>query len=409
MTPRARPPGNRIRKATWLALACLLVILTGMASGHAQGQLPTTTAQQYRVYLPGIQQPYHVFIPLLIPSLQWSQSPLDKAFSALLPLPRPRSASAGSPSLGASRGFVRRQGENLQLDGQPYTFIGVNVSYLAGPFFPEEGMEKTVAYLAANGVQAIRVWVEPWCDLDRVERMLDLAREYDIHVVLTLQDFFGQESGHWFRVEYLTKDLPHIRRIVGRFAERPEVLMWELMNEPTCPTKDSDKDCWDALYHWAQVTSQAVKRLDPNHLVAVGTQRAGFSPPAIATFRRIHALDSIDIVSMHNEVGKLAQGEMDKEIAIARELGKPLYLGEVAMRGHDESCQPLGGDALQRRAQAVTVDIQHSLEAGIDGYLLWEYAHGGVDMGSHIQYFCSVYGYFAEDPVWKVIQAASRP
>jgi hypothetical protein len=364
---------NLHRKAAWLSLACAVAALTMMPATGASGQSTVLSAGEYSVYLPQVVQPFQVFFPLY--------------------------------GLDPSTGFVTRQGEDLILYGQPYTFVGVNVSYLAGPFFPEAKMEGVISFLAVSGVDVIRVWVEPWCDLDRVERMLDLGRSHNIRFILTLQDFYGEQSGHWFREGFLTKDLPHIQNIVPRFVHRPEVLMWELMNEPACPAGDSGKDCWDALYRWAQVTSREVKRLDPNHLVSAGTQGAGFDELAMDAFRRIHALDSIDVVSVHGQGGKLDEGERKKEIAIAHELGKPLYFGEIAIRGHDESCQALSSEALKMRAQAIDVDMQLSIELGVDGYLLWQYAYGGVDLGSHVQYFCGAFDYFADDPVWKVLKA----
>lgn len=319
--------------------------------------------------------------------------------------------SARSPSYtsqGRAQGkpsdhFVRRVGEELQLNGQPYAFIGTNVSYLAGPFFPEEKVEEIIAHLAESGVQVIRVWVEPWCDLDRVERMLDLGQAYHIRFVLTLQDFFDQKSGWWFKGLVETVDLPHIRNIVPRFAHRPEVLMWELMNEPTCPAEDANQSCWNAFVRWAQATSQEIKQLDPNHLVSVGTQHAGFDSASAEAFRRVHALDTIDIISVHCGVNH----QPETELAIAHELGKPIYFGEITMRGLDEGCNPLSNDILQQRAETIAQSIVRSREAGVDGYLLWQYAYGGVDMGSHIQYFCGVYDYFANDPVWQVMRSLS--
>jgi len=401
---RRKPSENRTCRATWLALACLLAIGVVLPATRAQRQLPLPSAQEYHLYLPQVSQPFRVFVPLFLFSASDSLSvPGRPSLPGGSPLLPPVSAASASPV--SSPGFVTRWGENLQLNGQPYTFVGTNVSYLAGPFFPEDRMEDIISFLAATGVEVIRVWVEPWCDLNRVERMLDLGRKYNVRFVLTLQDFFGSETGYWFRTEYLTKDLPYVRNIVPRFADRPEVLMWELMNEPTCPSRDSGEDCWDALYRWAQVMSQEVKRLDAHHLVSVGTHRAGFDDLAIDTFRRVHALDTVDIVSVHSEGGKLSQGEWERELTIAHELDKPMYFGEVTMRGHNKRCQPLPGDTLQRRAQAIAADIRQSLEAGVDGYLLWQYAYGGVDMGSHIEYFCGVFDYFADDPVWDVIKA----
>jgi hypothetical protein len=101
------------------------------------------------------------------------------------------------------------------------------------------------------------------------------------------------------------------------------------------------------------------------------------------------------------------EGERQLERDMAHELGKPIYFGEVAVLGHDEGCRPLPDDALQNRARAVADDLEAAREAGIDGYLLWQFAYGSVDMGGgHIQHYCGVFDYFSDDPVWSVIRAA---
>lgn len=381
-----------IGSAIRLVMLCLLAVLSPAMS--AQPCVTSAEAAEHRAYLPlvdSVTMPNRVFLPLCAPGPVANPS-----------MARTLSSSAPEVGAGSAAGFVVREGEQLLLDGEPYTFVGTNVSYLAGPFFPESEAEEIIAHLSASGVQVIRAWVLPWSDLDRVERMLDLGQQYHVRFILTLQDFFGNLDGSCFR-RYKTEDLPHVRNVVPRFAQRPEVLMWELMNEPTCPGSDSGPDCWDALYRWAEATSREIKRLDPNHLVSVGTQNAGFDDQAKGVFRRIHALETIDLVSVHRQAGRLPE----TELAIAHELGKPVYFGEVFVRGHDESCQPLSGQALEQRAQRVADDLRQSQQAGVDGYLLWQYAYGGVNMGSHIEYFCGVFDYFADDPVWGVIKASA--
>jgi hypothetical protein len=385
------PVNSRLRAAAGLALLCMLAVL--LPAQAQQSSIPAATLM-YHAYLPmvgGAAPGSRLFLPMLA-----TGSTVDLSQGSN------RAAAASAPQAAASStsGFVTRRGEELLLNGEPYTFVGTNVSYLAGPFFPEANAEGIVSSLADNEVQVIRVFVGPWCDPQRVMRLVDLAGKYHVRLILTLQDFFGHEDGWWFKGQYETVDLPHIRNIVPLFANRPEVLMWELMNEPTCPGSDSNLSCWDALYKWADVTSREIKRLDPNHLVAVGTQNAGLDDQSAGVFRRIHALGTIDLVSVHRSAGGLPK----KELAIAHELGKPIYFGEVYRRGLKESCQPLPDNALERRAQAITADLQSSLQAGVDGYLLWQYAYGGVYMGDHTEYFCGVYDYFSDDPVWEVLR-----
>ncbi len=372
--------------------------MASLCAAKAQSSLPAAPPEMHTVFLPLVAQPWTLYQPLAGSSV--SDSP---TVAVARPALAARLLGARQPSA-----FVQRKGENLVLNGEPYSFVGTNAYYLAGPFFPEEYMADVIATLAARGVEVIRVFTEPWCDLGRVERMLDLGGQYGIRFILTLQDFYGKTDGWWFKEEYKTKGLPHIHNIVSLFANRPEILMWELMNEPLCPAQDADKACWEALYHWAQVTSEEVKRLDPNHLVSAGTYRAGFDALAIETFRRIQALDTIDLVSVHGEGGKLAAGERQMERGLARELGKPIYFGEVQITGLDKQCQPLSEGALQERAEAITADLKVLEDLGIDGYLLWQYAYGGVDMGTHMQYFCGALEYFADDPAWQVLQDFRR-
>jgi hypothetical protein len=374
---------STVSRAVWPAFVGLLALLLRLPAVEAVRQVPLAAApvQEHRIYLPALGQsdaPVQLFLPFFASPTQ------------------PGSLQApATVSMQRQPGFVQRVGENLQLDGQPYSFVGTNVSYLAGPFFPEADVEEIVSFLASKGVQVIRVWVEPWCDLGRVARLLDLAGKHNVRLILTLQNMFGYEDGYWFRYKVETTDLPHIRSIVTLFASRPEVLMWELMNEPTCPAKDSGQDCWDALYRWAQVTSQEIKRLDPNHLVSVGMQSAGFDDRARETFRRVHALDTVDIISVHANAGTIPQQEID----IAHDLGKPIYLGEVWMLGRDEHCNLLPGGILDRRAQIIAGDIAQDRQVGLDGYLLWQY---NPEDG------CGVTDYRPSDPVWEVIKAAGR-
>jgi mannan endo-1,4-beta-mannosidase len=301
----------------------------------------------------------------------------------------------------SSLGWVTRSGEGLLVDGQPFVFVGTNASFLAGPFFPASKMEETLSQIAELGVMVVRIWVEPWCDLTRLARLLDLGSQHGIRFIITLQDFFGQQDGGWFRGRYQDVDLPHIRNVVPLFADRPEILMWELMNEPMCPQGDAGTDCWDALVRWAETTSVEIKRLDAHHLISAGTLDARFDPLATEAFRRIHALPNVDVVSVHRRVGGLPE----TELRIAHELGKPIFFGEVQLVGHDESCQPISSDALQSRAERIAADLDDSLTAGVDGYLLWQYAYGPVDMGSHTQYFCGELDYFRDDPVWDVLRS----
>ncbi len=174
--------------------------------------------------------------------------------------------------------------------------------------------------------------------------------------------------------------------------------MWELMNEPNC-SGDSSGACPDHLWRWAKVTSEAIKALDPCRPISLGTIRVD---PTEEQFKRLHALETVDVVSIH----KYASAWWEKEIAVARELNKPVLIGEVFAEAYDESCRHAFDRAPEKRAAVVAADMARAWAEGVDGYLLWQYAHGAVRIGDRIQYFCGKYDYFQDDPVWPLLKAA---
>lgn len=393
-------------RVTRCALA--LAMLLGLAWA------PTARAQSsgyppYRLYFPWSSGSFQLYLP-------YFHNAVSDTFTAAWP-PASSAGTISSSSQSAntsvsspaptsvptsSIGFVTRVGENLQLNGQPYTFVGTNVTYLVDRYFADGPQEEIISFLAQHGVQVIRVWVDPDSNLNRVEHMLDLGNKYGMRFILTLENFFNQQDGWWFKGRYLTVDLPHIANIVPRFANRPEILAWELMNEPTCPPNDSNSACWSALVNWAEVTSQAIKKLDPNHLVSVGTQRGGFDEDAMDAFRQMHALPTVDLISIHCEANKVPQQEFGQELAIAHELNKPVFFGEVALAGRSGEGEPTPNGALENRAQEIATSIRRSRAAGVDGYLLWQYGYGPIDLTNRLDYYNN-------DPVWNVIQVAGQP
>ena len=60
-------------------------------------------------------------------------------------------------------------------------------------------------------------------------------------------------------------------------------MAWELMNEPRCPGDFSASK----LQHWIERTGEFLKSVDPNHLVAVGSEGFfGSSTPGEASTHR---------------------------------------------------------------------------------------------------------------------------
>lgn len=324
--------------------------------------------------------------------------------SGPLPAPtEPTPASAPAVPPGDCRGIVVRSGDRLTLDGKEFRFLGTNAAYLLESYFPEREIEPILAFLGETFPNAVlRVWLLPGFDLGRFERVLDIGGKYGVRFVVTLDDYYRDKGEWWFQSTFRADYLPHVKRVVARFRDRPEIVVWELMNEPGCGKEGDSSSCLDAEYGWVRETSEAIKALDPCRPVSVGTIGATpWSPAGMDNFRRMHALPSVDIVSVHKEVEK----EIVDESRIARELGKPYFVGEAYYRVYDDRCQPIRTELPEVRADAVEMDIRRSLENGASGYLLWQYAAGPVDMGDQIQWFCGWYDYFRDDPTHRRIRS----
>ncbi len=332
-------------------------------------------------------------------------SPAPTAVDTPKPAPtRPESAVEGALSTREAqcRGIVMRTGDHLTLNGDEFRFLGTNVAYLLESYFPEREIEPILAFVGETFPNAVlRVWLFPGFDLARFERVLDLGRKYGVRFVVTLDDYYHGKSESWFQSTFRMEYLPHVKQVVGQFRDRPEIVMWELMNEPGCGEEGDSQSCLDAEYGWVKETSEVIKALDPCRPVSIGTINASpWSGAGMDNFRRMHALPSVDIVSVHKQVG----AEAADTVRIAQELGKPWFVGEAYYRVYDDGCQPIRTELLSERADAVEADIRTSLADGVSGYLLWQYAAGAVDMGDQIQWFCGWYDYFRDDPTHRRIQ-----
>lgn len=297
-------------------------------------------------------------------------------------------------------GYVTRRGDQLWCDGRPFTFAGICIHYLNDPSFPEKEMEGVVAYLSREGVAAIRLWLLPSYDMDRFERLLDLGRRYNVRFIVTLVDYYFHKDVSWFKGEGHNEYLEHARRVVTRFRDRPEIMIWELMNEPGCGPEAGSQSCLDTVYKWVAIASAEIKSLDPDRPISIGTMRAGWTEAERDNYHRMHALDTIDVVSIHKRASRRPRPELET----ARELGKPVMIGEVWSQAYKENCRPLTSTATRERASKIEADLARCAEEGVDGYLLWNYAHGAVIKQKGEEYFCGIYGYFQGDPAFAVLR-----
>jgi len=329
----------------------------------------------------------------------------ETATSAVTDTPTPKPAPTD-----ACPHLVRRQGENLVLNGEPITFVGINATLLMSPVVPDHAVTSILAELSDWGVNLVRFWVWPGSDMNRVRHILDEGGARRIRFVVTLQDYYYYKDVTWFADKYRTEDLPHIEKMVTEFRDRPEIAIWEVMNEPWCGGNNEadDPNCFRVLEAWARDTTGLIRRLDPCRPISLGTSWERFTPVEKEGYRWLQSIDTVDIVSLHREAENWYN--YPSEINLAHELGKPVMIGEIWEWAYADACKQRYDGVLNDRAAKLDKDMHKALEMGVDAYLLWDYAAGPFPEGSdNPQYFCGQNSYWSGDPVAGVIRALPIP
>ena len=160
--------------------------------------------------------------------------------------------------------------------------------------------------------------------------------------------------------------LRHTRYIVSRrntltgrpYALDPTIMAWEICNEPRPFARDAQTKA--AYLDWLREQSEAIKQIDPNHLVTTGSEGKFGSETDMDLYERVHALPSIDYLCIHiwpftwGWIGPFAspsteakrvcpagtvengveaacretQRYIQEHVIVARRLGKPIVLEE---------------------------------------------------------------------------------
>lgn len=302
------------------------------------------------------------------------------------------------------KGFAYTQNGKLMLDDKPYTIRGLNVYDLVevGQRSQQE-LRETLQLMADTGVNSVRMLALSKHSPADVLRVLDTAKEMglDLKFIPVLGNHWEHvEAGHsaytkddnWYRKDFEHHYWPAAKALVNALMDRPEILMWELMNEPEASS--------DALRGFADEVSSRIRALYdqreqesgqelPRHLIGLGTRSVGRYGEEINgmeghEYKDLYGLPNLDVATTHDYTGSTLEGSIQDEMRYARELNKPFFLGEIGERvrsGGTENKPELslidqfrGYDAEAKRQAALArlhEKIQASAEAGSAGAMLW--------------------------------------
>jgi hypothetical protein len=199
--------------------------------------------------------------------------------------------------------------------------------------------ERDFALARSLGLNVVRVFV-PYAEfggarvrpemLDRLQDLLDRAQTHGLLVIPTLFDFWGgYDLLHWPDGDR------HLEAILGRFADHPAVLAWDLKNEPD---KDYARVGRMTVDAWLAHVIQQARTLAPGQPLTIGWSTPE-AAPALA--------EKLDFVSFHfyappaelpTRYAALAAAAPDCPLLLG-EFGLPTWNSALFPNGHTEAEQ----------------------------------------------------------------------
>ena len=241
------------------------------------------------------------------------------------PQPR-RPISRPLPWQRVPAGFVARRGIGLVLDGQPFTFTGMNIynanstgdcwHSMAGG----QGLKRALRDIG-GGQEVFRAWFFQSLATDRgkrdwraFDRTLRLAKARGQKVIVVFADQWSaceRPSRRWasFYASGYRKQVDpgttrtyrrYVAEVVKRYRDDPTVLMWQLVNEAETARRNGTCAPASVLRDFAADMSSLIKQIDTHHLVSLGTiggQQCGMRGSG---YRAIHAVPGIDVCEVHD-------------------------------------------------------------------------------------------------------------
>ncbi|MGO9583668.1 MAG: beta-mannosidase [Acidimicrobiales bacterium] len=349
---------------------------------------------------------------------------------AVKPVQRTDRRTLGFRAQNDLNGVITASGRQLELDGQPYNFVGVNayelatdwgVNYGCGPmltdaqldaFFASLRPNSLVRFWAFEGSMAINIQTGQidWAPLDRV---FAAASAYHQRLIVSLTDQGGACDGNewydptWylggFRSPRVDVENPvgpatlmplsywdYMQAIVERYRNAPALGMWEPISEAeasTCPAQFEPTGCGGhqtcpdeaaaalALRYFFDVVGKEIHTLDPDHLVESGLLGSGQCGTQGRDYEYVSASPGIDVLSYHDyyPATQVMGGDQWNGLAVrlqqAAALNKPIIAGETGIvAGPAAGCLSLG-----QRATDFANRIEAQLQAGSSGVLIWDW------------------------------------
>jgi hypothetical protein len=311
-----------------------------------------------------------------------------------------------SPTSGPE--FVQANGTGLTLAGQPYQFTGINIYMAAsgglqtscgGELYPNVGVPLSelpsgivIRFFAFQDFFESNGSLD-WTNFDQV---LAIAAAHGDKVVPVLANQNNYCDGPlkdltWYQTGYSTAVEPgdvvpyqqYVADVVTRYADNPTIAMWQLVNEGEAVNSDgtcNEPAAISALLGFSNDVGGMIHRLDPNHLVSLGTI-AGYSGSgsqwcgaANGDFQTLMASPGNDVCDYHDygyaadPLGRLSAPNLQSATAMCHADNKPIMVAETGIYADSSASLPT-------RAAEFRSKFTAQFQAGVVGELMWEWCN----------------------------------
>ncbi|WP_375415909.1 cellulase family glycosylhydrolase [uncultured Hymenobacter sp.] len=190
--------------------------------------------------------------------------------------------------------------------------------------------------------------------------------------------------------------LARTNRRTGRtYVADPTIMAWEIINEP----RPMRREATPAFETWMKQTAALIKTLDKNHLLTTGSEGDIASDNDMAVYERLHADSNIDYATIHIwpknwgwfkdtataqgfpvVLGK-ATAYVDRHVAVAAKIGKPLVVEEFGLPRDGQVFTPAASTTLRDQYYATLFGLMRGGRAPagqvIAGYNFWAFSGAG--------------------------------
>ena len=330
--------------------------------------------------------------------------------------------TTASPARASNNAFVGSSGTGLTLHSHPWRFVGFNdyqltsmpgSAYYCGRQIDDATLNLVLRDAKKSGATIIRTWffqsyydmnspgawIQPtWAAFDRV---LNAAAANGLKVVPVLinewqsceppstnknlgffQTGYERPDSYGYPLSFKT----YATTVAKHYANNTHIAFWQIGNEMQNYT-DTGCDSFaeragaSALRAFTDDTTAAIKTVDPNHLVSLGTSGGGECGLSGADYQYVYA-GAVDICDYH-DYNNVTQAMPDdgynrlaQRIAQCQALSKPIVVSESGIAADvDDNGQDaitVTNTTLQNRANFFQAKLVAAFNRGVVGYLLWE-------------------------------------